>query len=890
MLASHQHNPADDDDRKNRFVHPDSSHPSSLRERAASQPPRSTAPSSSPSLPHTSTAYLSSVSPSLARPPASPWRFNSASHLNPSTQAMPIRSSSFSATAPSLQALSSLRESRGFPSTFEDDESEFNEGMSDQYTPVDDERFILPPQQQHRGRSFAADLTRSRSQSLATATTRPAPIGSPFSSSGLQGWLEGQPSSLSSHPLSIPTNGFPGGGGGPGARYGDIKPPGSSRYGSLGVQSHARSPLNHDLSSFPSSSFRRQPSTSSTSSSSTSYSPSAALQVPSAHNHNHGHHLSPGAGGFAGGSPHQVDISNMSPFMRDVGQILLDDGSAFREQLWSGMNPPRDENGGGGSGTTSRRHSVSVVQPRRGTIVGFNAPSSNTQHVNGGDFNDFAEDEFQGGGGGRVGGIFPGGGGGSFGRGGLLLTDEDLADNLNGLNLGGAGGEGTSSSSGHMGGQTSQPSSLPAYASRSPPSAGGLGSASYQALQLHIPGSIGRGGGGAGVIGTPSEGGTSPSLGEYLPHGHESSYLNHHQQQQQQHLQQQQQQQQQQGSGRGGVMPRYIPGMGIQMVPNDGPVSPTTYARLSSGGGRAGPNLAYHHQQQQQQQQQHVSQGSMFSQPLQRRPSSDFAQQQQQQQHAQGAGLGAQGVHDLGKGVPLHSVASCPLYIVEFKAGRTDLFYAMGMDGGVGDIRVGDLVIVEADRGKDLGKVINDTITIEDVEAYQRQMAMRFNSDAQSGMMSPTGNGGGPMSPGGMNGQGGMNGGGQGGMNGGGQGGMNGGGQGGMNGGGGQGAPKSLKEINPKQIYGKASGQDRTMMDQKMQDELKALQLCQQKVRQKKLPMEVVDAEYQWDRRKLTFYFVAEKRIDFRELVRELFRLYKTRIWMASLQGPSYEQ
>ena len=58
------------------------------------------------------------------------------------------------------------------------------------------------------------------------------------------------------------------------------------------------------------------------------------------------------------------------------------------------------------------------------------------------------------------------------------------------------------------------------------------------------------------------------------------------------------------------------------------------------------------------------------------------------------------------------------------------------------------------------------------------------------------------------------------------------------------------------------------------------------------------------DRRKLTFYFIADKRIDFRELVRELFRcvsfflyhyieirlilsrsLYKTRIWMASLQG-----
>jgi Uncharacterized homolog of PSP1 len=32
----------------------------------------------------------------------------------------------------------------------------------------------------------------------------------------------------------------------------------------------------------------------------------------------------------------------------------------------------------------------------------------------------------------------------------------------------------------------------------------------------------------------------------------------------------------------------------------------------------------------------------------------------------------------------------------------------------------------------------------------------------------------------------------------------------------------------------------------KMQDEVKALQLCQSKVRAKKLPMEVVDAEYQW--------------------------------------------
>ena len=47
--------------------------------------------------------------------------------------------------------------------------------------------------------------------------------------------------------------------------------------------------------------------------------------------------------------------------------------------------------------------------------------------------------------------------------------------------------------------------------------------------------------------------------------------------------------------------------------------------------------------------------------------------------------------------------------------------------------------------------------------------------------------------------------------------------------------------------------------------------------------MTVVDAEYQFDRHKLTFFFEAEGRIDFRELVRDLFSMYKTRIWMQQL-------
>ena len=95
-------------------------------------------------------------------------------------------------------------------------------------------------------------------------------------------------------------------------------------------------------------------------------------------------------------------------------------------------------------------------------------------------------------------------------------------------------------------------------------------------------------------------------------------------------------------------------------------------------------------------------------------------------------------LNELGKGVPLHAVpTSWPLYIVEFKAGRTDLFYCTDL---AQDIRVGDLVIVEADRGKDLGKVVNDTITLAEVEAFQKQQKLMSmgHADVHGVPTSPT--------------------------------------------------------------------------------------------------------------------------------------------------------
>lgn len=73
-------------------------------------------------------------------------------------------------------------------------------------------------------------------------------------------------------------------------------------------------------------------------------------------------------------------------------------------------------------------------------------------------------------------------------------------------------------------------------------------------------------------------------------------------------------------------------------------------------------------------------------------------------------------VAELGRGLPLASIAAgTKLYIVEFTAKRTDVFYAENPDQ---DFHEGEVVIVEADRGKDLGTVINDTVTLEEVRAF----------------------------------------------------------------------------------------------------------------------------------------------------------------------------
>eukprot|EP00732_Lithocolla_globosa_P002219 Lithocolla_globosa_v1_NODE_1387_length_2613_cov_119.390387.p1 type:complete len:413 gc:universal NODE_1387_length_2613_cov_119.390387:1397-159(-) len=158
----------------------------------------------------------------------------------------------------------------------------------------------------------------------------------------------------------------------------------------------------------------------------------------------------------------------------------------------------------------------------------------------------------------------------------------------------------------------------------------------------------------------------------------------------------------------------------------------------------------------------------------------------------------------------LHKIKNSQFLKVEFKSGRCGS-YCLDPEKRL-TLSPGDLVLVEADRGMDLGKVVGPTATPD------------------------------------------------------------------------------LVEKDVKCILRLAEAAEISLLAQKAQDEAKALALCQNKIKQKKLCMDVTEAEFQWDRKKLTYYFVADRRVDFRELVRELFKVYKTRLWMCSVEDRGTKQ
>ncbi len=81
-----------------------------------------------------------------------------------------------------------------------------------------------------------------------------------------------------------------------------------------------------------------------------------------------------------------------------------------------------------------------------------------------------------------------------------------------------------------------------------------------------------------------------------------------------------------------------------------------------------------------------------------------------------------------------------------------------------------------------------------------------------------------------------------------------------------------------KQLVRIATEQDISTLKQIKEDEKEAFAICQEKITKHGLDMKLVDVEYTFDKSKLLFYFTSDGRVDFRELVKDLAAIFRTRI------------
>ncbi|HIS76895.1 MAG TPA: stage 0 sporulation family protein [Candidatus Merdivicinus excrementipullorum] len=81
-----------------------------------------------------------------------------------------------------------------------------------------------------------------------------------------------------------------------------------------------------------------------------------------------------------------------------------------------------------------------------------------------------------------------------------------------------------------------------------------------------------------------------------------------------------------------------------------------------------------------------------------------------------------------------------------------------------------------------------------------------------------------------------------------------------------------------KSIIRVATEKDLEQLSENARKEKEAFRVCQEKIARHKLQMNLVDVEYTFDNNKILFYFTADGRIDFRELVKDLASVFRTRI------------
>ena len=81
-----------------------------------------------------------------------------------------------------------------------------------------------------------------------------------------------------------------------------------------------------------------------------------------------------------------------------------------------------------------------------------------------------------------------------------------------------------------------------------------------------------------------------------------------------------------------------------------------------------------------------------------------------------------------------------------------------------------------------------------------------------------------------------------------------------------------------KPVLRAATEKDFKQAEENVQKEKDAFKICNEKIEKHKLDMKLVDVEYTFDQNKILFYFTSDGRVDFRELVKDLASVFKTRI------------
>ncbi|KAF1845428.1 uncharacterized protein K460DRAFT_281921 [Cucurbitaria berberidis CBS 394.84] len=207
------------------------------------------------------------------------------------------------------------------------------------------------------------------------------------------------------------------------------------------------------------------------------------------------------------------------------------------------------------------------------------------------------------------------------------------------------------------------------------------------------------------------------------------------------------------------------------------------------------------------------------------------------------------------------------LFVVTFKCSRADIYYLYDNTGL--EIRRGDLVIVEGDRGCDLGQVTHADVSLEDAKKHkaeaneehfrwlvmfsQYSLAGTSNDSGMLGALARANGFPNPMSRSQLTGMG----------------------------------AQQEQDAKPKMIKRLAQQHEIMALRDKEGSEAKSKRLGAQKAADHKLPMEILDAEYQADYHKLTYFYYAESYVNFNDLVTDLFKQYKVRIWMSAVNPAS---